>query len=570
MGFDNANDAVLDAVTPAAARKDWKDYENESEAKKKPKQYPGATADALTNDNAKAARARDEEKQKGNRFSSAPDHLEIPEQVVGSAHQFNMPMPRNVDPNGRKAWINIEVNGESMTSKATSFELPSLIGNGAETPIGASTIPLEFAPARPGAFPAVVTIHGNWDDGHRETRSVTVHAVARMLDAVPKTQPGFVKEDATDGVGSVLPPVAETTFIATAVDNLKTTNSTIASMRVQGVTAVEKENDKFKPPPDDKGIGQLLAELAVTMASAAIGGLAGGPIGASVAANAARLGLKAAEHKIEEAVAKGAEDVLKDVTSSYLKPAEKKKSEHSETVGGGASEGRGRPPVSEDKTISFFDIQREGIESNRAVHEYGLNELKQKLISTYGETSVPVVGGLRAVDEAMRTLAGTAKYHQATYTTEKLAAFKAQTALGSKQVDGAGQTSTVTNVDKARAEVGRPKVYDGVLDLEVVGAGAEDVRVISAAIPGMSRASVSRFASIDLATAGVPIFIRWGYRVIFRDEAGRVRIQNWGGAAHSESEVQSMALAEAVTNRILGKSLQSWGVVQIESNDRGE
>lgn len=172
MGNDRtANDVLLDTVLPGAAP-----AHREEPATRKVKTVGDGARDASL--------PTTQAERTPHRFSASARVIELPEQVIGSAHDFQIPLPLNLDASGRGVVMRMKVEGEGMRLGADTLQQPSLFGSMAHGP-SIPSVPLVFHPSHPGRFPATVQVNGTWEDGHVEEGTVAIVASARLPEEAP-------------------------------------------------------------------------------------------------------------------------------------------------------------------------------------------------------------------------------------------------------------------------------------------------------------------------------------------------------------------------------------------------
>ena len=318
-----------------------------------------------------------------------------------------------------------------------------------------------------------------------------------------------------------------------------------------------------------------LAELAITMGTAGTAALLGSLVGDYVGKAAAQLSLESAEKLIKEGFGTAVEDAIKDSAAAAIKLGEVPEGPASAAETG--HEGKGADPsgprgLSENPRLAFFAQQQDMLSSVQNEQQDRMSDLRDRLVASMGEDSVPARMGLLSIKKAIDAVSGAAQQRQVEATTKEWVSYKARAKHGSEDaVDATGRSVNVTRMDDSKGD-GESFPYAGqssVLEITVVGSDVESVHAVGARMNGMSRNTVARFVDMDLGRAGIPIALLWGYRHITRDEAGRVRVGQQGAFA-SVPEVQAIEQAERVLAKVLGRSLKSWGVAEVATDDRKE
>ena len=227
---------------------------------------------------------------------SHPGTIALPEQVVGSSHEFPIAFPYNLDQRGRAALITATAMDDRFKLTSSEKTVPSLFGPAGKTPPAASA-GLVFTPRQPGAAVLIVQFNAAWADGHTEQLEVQVIANARSLDN-KNTEAGA--SEGTDVGPTAAVPDTRTPTLAlfnSKVEELKLHLDDVTRSQVEGVRVVEEEAAKYKEPTPAPPTWAVLAELAITIGTAGVAAIVGKYIATKI------VGLAVGE---AETVAKGA------------------------------------------------------------------------------------------------------------------------------------------------------------------------------------------------------------------------------------------------------------------------
>jgi hypothetical protein len=228
-----------------------------------------------------------------------PGTIVLPEQVVGSSHEFPVVFPYNLDQRGRPAIVTAIAMDDSFKLTATEKTVPSLFGPAGKTPPVASA-GLVFTPQKPGVTVLIVQFNGQWSDGHTEQLEVQVIANARSLDTTAKNDAGAGEDVKTN---TAAPPDTRTPTLAifnSKVDELALHLRSVADSQIEGVNDVAAEAAKYTEPTPAPPTWAVLAELAITIGTAGVAAIVGKYIATKV------VGLVAGEAAAAQTVAKDA------------------------------------------------------------------------------------------------------------------------------------------------------------------------------------------------------------------------------------------------------------------------
>lgn len=231
---------------------------------------------------------------------------------------------------------------------------------------------------------------------------------------------------------------------------------------------------------------------------------------------------------------------------------------------------------------AFIREQKKVIRERGASYKNIPRDIRKALGSIDPDTSKAV---MLTLAEGLGTASVSADKLQANATKLQWITALAHQRHGTEAIPGPdGNTHEVTNLEGTRGtEDPRQELpnFDAILDIEIdVPAGSTPIeesgfKVMGASIVGVSNAVASTLARVDLANAGIPIrlLVSGHPAVITRDELGRVRV-----TGHLLTQGQGLAWTEAsmhrgakfLVDKVLGKTLEHWGVKTIKTNDAGK
>jgi hypothetical protein len=563
-----------------------------------------------------------------------PGTVALPEQVVGSVHEFPIAFPYNLDRRGRAAQMKAVAMDDRFKLIASEKTVPSLFGPAGKTPPFA-TANLVFTPQKPGLSTLFVQFNATWDDGYVEQLEVQVLVNARSLENQPVGGASNEEAPARAPVVDTRPPTLD--LFNSKVDELKLHLNDVAHSQVEGVDVVDAEAAKYTEPTPAPPTWAVLAELAITIGTAGVAAIVGKYVatkivglatkeeaaaqtvakdagdavsdgtkhaGEHVATEAAHkatehAGADAAKHVAEhaaehggagkhyaiEGLATGLEDALKDSIKLKVPEHEAKEEEQEGDEEGGVE------VVSKDPRIQFFHTQRRSLgeaqvgQGTDMIHILdGLRGLADVMPDAAIKAVEAIQGGLEAGKKA-------GPKHQREATAAKWVDFVAQ---GKHGTEKAGN-KTVTKLDRLHRQipegiygsewinwqnaVAGKGVLEITLSFEDDHLGVESVR-----LDGVSRLIGDRLLKMDLRTAGIPLRLVTTTThsgvprdVITVDEAGNVRTggplqyeKNTENEGEAKGEAQNIRGAQHIVDKVLSKTLSAWGISHVESDDKSK
>jgi len=484
---------------------------------------------------------------------------ELGEQVVGSRHAIAVQNPVNTDLASGAAVLTTKVLGPT-DDPITSNEAAHVAN-----PFQATSVPVTFAPRSVGQFLGTMHVIGRWSDGHEEIATGTLHASARSLEDVPGPNHKGVTSASVPGQESEPKGGEKAAFDAdfqAAATELDATMRNVIARQRSGVDDIEKEADRYEKAPPPASIGWELARLALVVGTsgiaAAAGSLVGGIVGRAVGA--------AAEGLLEDGLATAIEDGLKHPVEKALEAMPR---------GGASNAGATKPATrnSADGQIDFFSRQDDALMDaidNSSMLPLRLQRSFRPLLRS---SPAAATAGLNAIVAMIKALGSDlAKPRQAEATAAQYVAYRARSTLGAEQLPSDG--GEVTRMDDARTyqRLTAPGQPDGLLDILIEKRG-DHLAVKGARMNGVSKLVADRLLRMSLVDARIPIRIvlQNDLGFITRDEAARIRYSGFmhldPGAGPGFDEPQELRSAEDMVSVVLSRTLESWGIRAVQTDD---
>ncbi len=533
----------------------------------------------------------------------------IPEQVVGSVHQFEFPAPRNLSPLGAFGVVSMDGSGDLKAGWGVPAAVPGM---------GTGPLRVTYAPTSAGVQRSTLTLVMKWEDGHVEQRTIQVVAQARSLNDLTASEVAIRqanREQPKPAVEQKAPDRSLTADGKESWDNVKLAYGQLMGEQRGGIDLVERESQKFKPKPAERSAWQDIAELAFQLGTGAIGGLAAkfvasrvskALVGAEQLAKAAKDGdLEIAAAEKVALAAKGSpvdarladqaviakkvgnfarqdaavhsafvEGEISSLTSAAVSKVFATVASEIRGLNASGADGTGASPASADAELAFFSEQ---FSMNRALQRTGgerLNALVAEQIKRHPDIAPSILNGIaQGFDDAVNAQA---KQKQATITAAQFMTYLARTNLGAETINTPHGSEVVTDMSLQRSHgdsVLEPAPLSaGVLEIVCDYQYGGNVRVNDARANQVSHLIVNRLLDQHLAHSGIPIrvSIHGGLTMITRDEAGRVRIKGLPMVGAPYREEQRIQEAERILHIVFSKSLKDWGVAQIHTNDASQ
>lgn len=427
-----------------------------------------------------------------------------------------------------------------------------------------------FRPLSTGTFQSRLDVQILWSDGGRTQRSVLVAGRARNLEDVPK--PSQV-DPARAAVSSDAPDApAPTAFVdeSLAVATMRATSNAagLADAQRLGVATAEREAASYKEQVPDAPWWVGFAEFAISMGVSGVATIAARHLGQALTGRLKNLtDPKAIQQTktfigVVDSMKDGFKNIGKTVTAASMPKAGKPKT---------PQQSHGDAKFSSNDRINFWTTQQYLLNlvsaQNRELvtHAYGMLEKAPPDEASAGMQTIADGLGVAAGGGAI-TLA------QTLASESQWVAGIARGSLGeSTAIAEQGERGTTKLENLQRAEhFGTP---DGVLRLKVRVEDLDNIsepNVTSASITGISQEIADRLYDHPLGRVPLPVVLevtsRQGSRTFTRDEAGRIRVDR-DGSEVVRDEPQQIQGATRLFSLVLSKSLSSYGVKRINTND---
>jgi hypothetical protein len=532
----------------------------------------------------------------------------IPEQVVGSVHQFEFPAPRNLSPLGAFGVVSMDGSGDLKAGWGVPAAVPGM---------GTGPLRVTYAPTSAGVQRSTLTLVMKWEDGHVEQRTIQVVAQARSLNDLTASEVAIRQANREQPKPAVEQKAPDRNIGYNGTESWN--NVTAAYLQLMGeqrggIDLVERESQKFKPKPAERSAWEDIAELAFQLGTGAIGGLVAKFVASRVSkalVDAERLakvakdgeaGIAAAEKVAlaakgspvdsrladQEVIAKKVDNYANKTAAAHAAFAEGEVSSLtsaavSKVFSSVASEIRGlsasgagaaTAPASADAVLAFFSEQ---FSMNRALERTGrerLNAVIAEQGKRHPDIAPQIMTGIaHGFDDAVDAQA---KQKQAAITSAQFMTYLARTSLGTETIDTPHGSEVVTDMSLQRSHgdsVLEPAPLSaGVLEIACDYQYGGNVRVYDARANQVSHLIVNRLLDQHLAHSGIPIrvSIHGGLTMITRDEAGRVRVKGLPMVGPPYREEQRIQEAERILHIVFSKTLKDWGVAQIHTNDASQ
>lgn len=538
--------------------------------------------------------------------------VDLGEQVIGSVHEFEVPAPRNLSNVAAVGKASVQGALGMTVAWPNSALIPSVPG---------SPMKITFAPVAPGLHSGTLTVVLHWTDGHVETRSVAVTARARALQQAPhdaKTA-SAIPDMPAPRAASNAPDTVVTTGAQKAQSKMEHASLALATEQREGVSVIEREAAKFKPPTPERTLWQELVELAVAIGTAGVASVVGKYVAGKLSSvfvssvpgqalvDSGKASIAAAEAQVAPEIAYSAAEiatqqraVIAAKVSNYaaegaLKTTKWAESEIGPQISGAIGRAfttavtvaRGPQPIgsprgeepqhasttSKDEEIAFFSDQRSLI---TAVSHFASDNLTEVVTDIMKDDPQRAPKLIEAIGQGINESLPEAKEKQQAATSQQFMAYMARARLGVETATTEAGPTTVTKLDQQRAHrnIEASALVAGVLEIDVSRDHASGaVSVSGARVNGISHLVADRLRDLPLAGSGVPVRLSLfgGSAIITLDEAGRVRL---GGVSISvdgpQTEVQQLREAERIARVVLSKTLSQWGLERIQTNDASQ
>ncbi len=528
--------------------------------------------------------------------------VDLGEQIIGSQHSFPViaPLNRSTRPAIAKARL---AGDPALAAKWGHFGTDVDLEPG----LPARPIDLTFRPSKAGEYRGELCVSARWHDGHAQEVSTPVFARARSLLDVPRASQSLAQTVATNGAPALPRASVESHKApvdweaAGAHEQLGGALRGLFAFRRTGVDVIEREQMSYKPPALARSLWWDLMELAISLAGEAIGKIVEravmrhleksvgvvmtkqvhktpAPSGISSAAKQHN-GRDDSSGAIALKATKDVETLAASATKAIVSAAKTKSVAAGKAAlpAGLIASDDGADVLSENQSIAFFAEQHNALMSAEQSLGPTLLDLElgiREVAGPHSGIANLLVGEMaNGLIESQRH----AQVVQMQETTAQWLAYKARASLGVESASRHGSAVTVTKLSKTREfqKLHPPCTVAGMVDIYVDRVGSS-WRVTGARVNGVSSLVANRLLTANLRAARIPIrfVLVDGAGYVTRDEAGRVR---YSGFLHLDpdagpgmpDEKNEIRTAEQVVDLVLGRTLASWGVKTIRTDDEG-
>lgn len=525
------------------------------------------------------------------RLRPFPERVDVGEQIVGSSHTFRVAQPVLLPGSEIGGLIRISLQAARhrnspfknnlgldpdpvLAHSRDVFELERRVSAGYLIGRDHYPIDVQFAPTAAGLFQADVVFEVEWHDGVAERHVVHLFGRARRLEDAPAEPIGDgVPRDAIAAPGKdrdvvmpgpVQPEASDALRFAAAQARAVTAVGNLAAWRELGVDTAKENATSYKEMPPDAPWWEELLELAMTMGAFGVFGAISKQLGPKLA-KVIRKGT-GKDSFLTNAVTDGLKDGLKHVSRAKTRERRRPKPQ----------DGRARP-ASSNPRINFFSEQKAILLETKEADEQLVDTRAQMLEPVLGIDPAGTIAALDLLADEVNAAKQTARSVQQDVSEQQWISAVAMSNEGGERVfdPTSGEHRTVTKVHDERGKVEAGK---GILtiDVRLIRSAPDDesVAVTGASIKGVSQELADRIHGVPLAEASMPIMLvvywRQGIAWITRDEVGRLRV--FGAFPRTDgfvdgTEAQMHRTASRIASTVLAKSLGSWGVKLIESDD---
>lgn len=496
--------------------------------------------------------------------------------VIGSSHHHTIAEPRLATGCGGSARLRARLEGV-LGGPTQSFEVANGYSTGA-TIAAEHTTPLElrFVPQSVGTHGATLHCDITWSDGAHESRTVQVSALGvdphalpadRMRDKAPAPQP----KPEVD-VAGIDPNLMKKLGDAKNAAHRLAVN--FNQKQILGVRTVGNEVATYKTKPAPGPWWADLAQLAITLGTAYVGGAVAARIAPHVGGWLAGMVAAGDDTAIVAGIGEAVQSGISEVAAKVLPSVPK---------GGSKSEGNKEDVLSSNKAIDFFAKQEDALIDAGTAYGKVIDETETRLQPVLRKNPDAAIRAMEGVATACQQsgdgdTSAIAKA-QAFATSQKYTSGIARSVAGEDHVQDYKSGNTVRTTDFRNGygtADGKPYAR-GLLRVAVEMVGAGDARtnpfkVTSAALDGLPQEIADRFAREDLSKAEVPMRIvvssPMGKAWITRDEAGRIRVTGrLPLIGDAPTNANYHAGAASIFERLLAKPLQAWGMKNVNTDD---
>jgi hypothetical protein len=515
------------------------------------------------------------------RLSPLPDRFDVGEQVIGSTHVFELPLP--FDLGITDAALAVQTTGD----KTLQARLPRAQLAPARSLRGAAleeqqNHPIEicFTPDRAGIVAAQLALTARWLDGHREVQGIALTGRARELTSAPAPIPQdrarerasaqqaaelhnteVARYEAKDWRHHVVTLGDKAGFDAEQARADRAARH-LAHVRKDGIETVAKEVESYVAPTPGLSPWRVLAELALDLATGGIAEL----VAKKVAVSLGRMVFAAEEDsRLVMAMGSALKNKLKQASHAAIaKITESDLDVH----------------ASANARIAFFERQSLALANLEDEQSAVVAERAQYLLPLIATRPESATAALRVLADTFEAAQPTAEVDQKAATSAQWLAVLARVVNGPDELGGG---AVVTQLADARApgSCAPPRPLMGVLDLHL-DLDHGPPRVTTATTRGVAAAVALNVVTMDLARTPIPLRIVIAAdtpnpTLITRDELGRVRVAGdlvrlaafVPHEAAPTNELQAERAARAVCELALGRTLEQWHA-RVRTDDRSD
>ncbi|CAN5916042.1 hypothetical protein BH11MYX2_BH11MYX2_25100 [soil metagenome] len=529
-----------------------------------------------------------------------PSAVSIPEQVVGSSHEYAA-VPVSLKESSLSATVIAFIEPTDGTENITAGVNDSLLAytSPGSPPVATSDrsqmVYVRFAPTRTGEYSAQVVVKLFWSNGHVEIARVPLTARARTLEQLPikplirsrpqvsslpvdprgDTERHLVVGDYT-GLGEV--PAAVSASFKTATERLATKATNVIDRAKDGVHDASLEALQYNRKAPEPDLMEVLIESALSAGIAGIAGVIAKGIGKKVDGEG-KSGPAVFVTEVVKDLSKKAGHAGVDELRKKLKGGN---SDHGRK-GAGEIQSHGSP-ASTNSLVLFFGAQRDALSNVTSDLDDSVRLRTLSLLPRLRSDPEAVV---TEIDEEADRLNTDAKSGEPTRIQAQMSAlgwmkYIEQVEMGMEEAASADGRRHLTVSKPPEGEFASP---DGLLTLVVRMKSGDDVsklQVVRAGMYGIAQHTAERLYDEPLAKLGIPIRILVEGEIgdtntIFVDEGGRVRTigrrrvytAKDGYLQAQPTEPQQSMLAEKIVARALSKTLSSWDAPIHTDDDSG-
>lgn len=509
-----------------------------------------------------------------------PKQVNLGTVITGGSTTATVVTPKLAENAGRATMRAHAVNGIGWRT----FSVVNAFAGHEAVPIAEQPLEVRFNPAAHGTLKTQLMCTITSEDGQIEEREIELEGqgVNPQVQVQDGAQP-IVDIDGIDAnkVETLRKRTGEASRRAAA----------LARAQIRAVGAVQREVETFKKKPKS-GISFMdLALLAVSIATAGVGGAVATALAPKlaklVAGGAAKqllsegTDIAAASPKMFNAISEGIQSAFAETAGAGAKKAVTDLTTDEEEAREVENDGE----YSSNARINFFEAQRDQLDAvgERYADTIARQETAlQPLLRTDPDAAIEA---MNKIEETCKEQKQEAHSIQSFATTAQWTAATAQSVAGKRERLDRNVKSSVTDFSKGYG-VDPDKQYASGLIRIAVTLDGDDVRVTSAALDGLAQEVADRLASRPLLHARIPVRLVVSSerhkrefdqkardfsdtRVwITRDESGTVNVK--GRLPFRSDDAFFRSDEEGATrlcHDVLSKSLGEWGVKMVNTDD---